>query len=97
MWQKSLKRLCCLKEWSCKGNMEDKSKICCGVLEKMPISWMALEDGTKCMPYIIGEDGVKYRVNHCPSCGAYVRECMIKPLPTNPFINPINCCHKCEK
>ena len=53
--------------------------ICCGVLEKMIIAWMVMEDGTKVMPFIAGDDGNKYRVNHCPSCGAYVRDVQVKP------------------
>jgi hypothetical protein len=52
--------------------------VCCGVLEKMNLSWMKLEDGTKCMPYIKGSlDENMYRVNNCPSCGKYVRDVMI--------------------
>lgn len=53
--------------------------ICCGNLEKMNIHWMVLEDGTKLMPFIYGKEDVMYRVNNCPSCGSYVRECNIKP------------------
>lgn len=53
--------------------------ICCGVLEKMLIAWMVMEDGTRVMPFIAGDDGNKYRVNHCPSCGAYVRGVQVKP------------------
>ena len=53
--------------------------ICCGVLERMELGWMKLEDGSKCMPYIEGNnDNKKYRVNNCPSCGAYVRDCIVK-------------------
>jgi len=52
--------------------------ICCGVLEKMNLGWMKLEDGTKCMPHIKGHsDDNKYRVNNCPSCGKYVRDVMV--------------------
>lgn len=51
--------------------------ICCGVLEKMKIEWMQLEDGTKCMPFIWGKDEQMYRVNNCPSCGTNVRSAMI--------------------
>jgi hypothetical protein len=52
--------------------------VCCGVLEKINLSWMKLEDGTKCMPYIKGcLDENMYRVNNCPSCGKYVRDVMI--------------------
>ena len=53
--------------------------ICCGVLEKMIIAWMVMEDGTRVMPFIAGDDGNQYRVNHCPSCGAYVRDVQVKP------------------
>ena len=52
--------------------------VCCGVLEKMNLGWMKLEDGTKCMPYIKGHsDEIMYRVNNCPSCGKYIRDVMI--------------------
>lgn len=55
--------------------------ICCGNLEKMNIDWMVLEDGTRLMPHIPSKESeiVKLRVNNCPSCGAYVRDCTIKP------------------
>jgi hypothetical protein len=44
----------------------------------MDLGWMRLEDGTKCMPYILGnKDDNKYRVNNCPSCGKYVRDIMV--------------------
>lgn len=61
------------------GNSTKPPVICCGVLEKMLIAWMVMEDGTKVMPFISGDDGSKYRVNHCPSCGAYVRDVQLKP------------------
>lgn len=54
--------------------------ICCGVLERMQLGWMSLEDGARCMPYIKGHsDDNMYRVNNCPSCGKYVRDVMIEP------------------
>ena len=54
--------------------------ICCGVLERMQLGWIKLEDGTRCMPYIKGHsDENMYRVNNCPSCGKYVRDVMIEP------------------
>ena len=54
--------------------------ICCGVLERMQLGWMKLEDGTRCMPYIKGHsDDNMYRVNNCPSCGKYVRDVMVEP------------------
>jgi hypothetical protein len=53
---------------------------CCGVLERMQLGWMKLEDGTRCMPYIKGHsDENMYRVIHCPSCGEYVRDVMVEP------------------
>jgi hypothetical protein len=59
--------------------MSDKKEVCCGILEKMSIGWMKLEDGRLCMPYIIGKnlDETMYRVNNCPSCGKYVRDIII--------------------
>ena len=54
--------------------------ICCGVLERMQLGWMKLEDGRKCMPYIDGHsDENMYRVNNCPSCGKYVRDVIVEP------------------
>ena len=61
------------------GNDAKPFVICCGVLEKMLIAWMVMEDGTKVMPFIPGDDGNKYRVNNCPSCGTYVRDVQVKP------------------
>ena len=55
------------------GNDFIADVICCGVLEKMKIEWMVMEDGTKCMPFIYGKDQQMYRVNKCPSCGVDVR------------------------
>lgn len=68
-------------------NQENKNEplsktavICCGNLEKMNINWMILEDGTKIMPFITDKiDDTNWRVNNCPSCGVYVRDCTIKP------------------
>ena len=54
--------------------------ICCGVLERMQLGWMRLEDGRRCMPYINGHsDENMYRVNNCPSCGKYVRDVIVEP------------------
>ena len=58
---------------------ENERVICCGVLEKLGVGWMVAQDGTVLMPFIEGKDGVKYRINHCPSCGSYVRDCFIEP------------------
>ena len=56
-----------------------QEKICCGVLEKMNINWFITDDGTKCMPYIKGNsDSNMYRINNCPSCGTYIRDCQIE-------------------
>jgi hypothetical protein len=52
---------------------------CCGILERMGLEWMRLDDGTKCIPYIKGHsDGNLYRVNNCPSCGKYVRDIIVR-------------------
>ena len=54
--------------------------ICCGVLERLDIFWMKLDDGAKCMPYINGShDNNRYRINNCPSCGKYVRDVIVEP------------------
>jgi DNA-directed RNA polymerase beta' subunit len=53
-----------------------KEKICCGVIEKMTINWMLLDDGMRCLPHIIGHDGERYKVNYCPSCGKEITEIM---------------------
>jgi hypothetical protein len=56
------------------GNDFIADVICCGLLEKMKIEWMVMEDGTKCMPFIYAKWPQDiYRVNKCPSCGADVR------------------------
>ena len=39
--------------------------------------WMTYFDKTDKIKYIMPytyEDGIKYRVNHCPSCGAEIRD-----------------------
>jgi len=60
--------------------LQQCSVICCGVLEKMNLGWMRLEDGTRCMPYIKGHsDENLYRVNNGPSCGKYIRDVMVEP------------------
>ena len=58
----------------------NNSPICCGVLEKMDLQWMKTESGIKVMPFISGINMITYRVNHCPSCGVYVRDFGINPL-----------------
>lgn len=59
---------------------DNSGVVCCGVLETLNIRWMLLEEtGEKCMPFIYSRDGdIMYRVNHCPSCGTYVRDIVIK-------------------
>lgn len=53
-------------------------KPCCEVLEKLDIGWMKFEDGSRCAPYIMGKnDQTMWRVNHCPSCGKYIREIVL--------------------
>lgn len=61
-------------------SLQETDFICCGVLERMQLGWMNLEDGTRLMPYIKGHsDENLYRVNNCPSCGKYVREVIVEP------------------
>ena len=57
---------------------KSSKKVCCGILEQLNIKWMVASDGVRCLPFIYGKDQIKYRVNHCPSCGAYVRDSTIK-------------------
>ena len=60
--------------------LRENAVICCGNLEKMNIDWMITEDGVKLMPFISDKiDNTNWRVNHCPSCGFYVRDCVIQP------------------
>jgi len=67
-----------------KAEEQTKNPICCGILEKMKISWMCLEDGSKCIPHIkSNSDDNIWRVNHCPSCGNYVRNAIIEPVAQN--------------
>jgi hypothetical protein len=60
-------------------NKKESPAMCCDNLLKMNIAWYMLEDGTKVMPFISGENSVSYRVNYCPSCGTYIRNIKIKP------------------
>ena len=59
--------------------LQKTTVICCGNLEKMITNWMVTENGVKLMPFIEAKDLIKWRVNHCPSCGVYVRDCVIQP------------------
>lgn len=52
---------------------------CCEVLLKMDLGWMKNEDGTRLIPYIKGNSDT-YRVNHCPSCGKYIRDIEINTI-----------------
>ena len=51
-----------------------KDKHCCKSFKNFikKFYWMTL-DKKYIMPYTY-VDGIKYRVNHCPSCGADVRD-----------------------
>ena len=51
-----------------------KEKHCCESFKHFIniFYWMTL-DKKYIMPYTY-QDGIKYRVNHCPSCGAEVRD-----------------------
>ena len=54
------------------------SEICCETFKKVSksFSWFSYSgngNSILCMPNIqVGE--IKYRVNHCPSCGAEIRD-----------------------
>lgn len=74
-------RCTCLSKSADTKQLLQTAVICCGNLERMDINWMVLEDGTRLMPYINSKESevVKLRINNCPSCGAYVRDCTIKP------------------
>lgn len=50
------------------------SEICCDIYEELvpTFSWFKTEDNVYLMPCIEGKDR-QIRVNHCPSCGKYVR------------------------
>lgn len=57
---------------------EFPTEPCCEVLEKLDIYWMTNGD-EKLMPYITSiYDNTLYRVNHCPSCGSYIRNITLK-------------------
>jgi hypothetical protein len=64
--------------------MSEKNPICCGHFEKIlrEFEWFNYDDENGdtilLMPYLTGSDGQKYRVNHCPVCGAHVRDFKIK-------------------
>ena len=52
-------------------------KPCCEYLLKMNLGWMITDDqSTLLMPYIQDNKNSeqKWRVNHCPSCGTYIRD-----------------------
>lgn len=55
--------------------------MCCDAFEKfIPIfSWMKQENGPYCMPYL-QSGNLKMRINHCPSCGAYIRDISLKQI-----------------
>jgi len=56
---------------------DTKDNVCCDALMKMSIAWMQVDNGVLCMPHIRGHsDDQLWRVNYCPSCGAYIREIM---------------------
>jgi hypothetical protein len=52
---------------------DQKKPICCGTFEKYAkeFTWMTLEDYSIYLMPHIGDD--KYRINHCPTCGAEIR------------------------
>jgi len=56
---------------------------CCDIFPKLALtfSWMSFVNDKKesilCMPYIEYAD-IKYRINHCPSCGKEIRSIEIE-------------------
>jgi hypothetical protein len=64
------------------------NKICCEPFKQLihQINWFSSAQRVQCrdtnddgekiilMPCFIGSDGNKYRINHCPTCGADVRQ-----------------------
>jgi hypothetical protein len=69
--------------------MAKSEEACCDVLELMDLGWHLLQDGGKCMPYIVEKKNPmvglfshinkQYRVNYCPSCGKEIRNIIVKP------------------
>jgi hypothetical protein len=62
--------------------------MCCDSFKKfIPIfGWMQIEDKICLMPYIqCGEQ--KMRINHCPSCGKYVRDIQLTEDELLPFFS----------
>jgi hypothetical protein len=53
---------------------------CCGVWPEIADTFGWMQDGTgnRRMPYLPA-NGVLWRINHCPSCGRYVRDVVIRP------------------
>ena len=55
-------------------------KICCEPFKQIihKVNWFSYtnDEGEiiMVMPNVIGTDGNKYRINHCPSCGSNIRE-----------------------
>jgi hypothetical protein len=53
----------------------------CDVLETMNIGWMQLDEKSKCLAYIKGDNNeVTYRINYCPSCGKNIRGLILKEI-----------------
>ncbi len=58
---------------------ENENVICCGILEKMEIRWMYIDDETKVLPHLLSKEGdTRYKVNYCPSCGKDIAGIQIK-------------------
>jgi len=60
-------------------------EYCCSAFQEfIPFfSWMIMaeeEDNprVKVMPHVLSENGTRWRVNHCPSCGQYMRNIQIE-------------------
>lgn len=60
--------------------MGTQTKACCPALRRMKIRWFTGENWIKYMPSIEGKDDKIYRVNYCPSCGAYIRNIALQQV-----------------
>jgi hypothetical protein len=65
-------------------------EYCCNSFKKIALtfSWMSFHDNKNesilCMPYILSEN-IRYRINHCPSCGREIRSIEIPASKLSKF------------
>ena len=65
------------------GETSKNTGICCDAFKAYAASfdWMVMGKGSQksyVMPHIIA-DKIKWRINHCPTCGMNVRSIMLTP------------------